>query len=49
MSEENDRDDLSENEEEGRGLLSRVLVLVPLITLVLEFLELVLKIFKVIN
>ena len=44
------RDSLSGNETEERGpLLHRVLSLVPLLTLILEFLELILRIFKVIN
>jgi hypothetical protein len=46
---DDDRERLSGNETEERGPLSRVLILVPLLTLILEFLELVLKIFKVIN
>jgi hypothetical protein len=47
MSEDESR--LSSDKKEERGPLSRVLNLVPLLTLILELLELLLKIFKVIN
>ena len=47
---DDDRERLSGQQNEERGpLIARVISLVPLLKLVLEFLELILKIFKVIN
>jgi hypothetical protein len=47
MSEDGSR--LSSDKTEERGPLAKVIDLAPLLTLILEFLELLLKIFKVIN
>ena len=48
MSEE-DRDRLPANKEDQGSTLSKVERLAPLLKLALEFLELILRIFKVIN
>ena len=44
-----DRDNLSGNEKEERGPISKVKSLVPLFDLILRVLELVLKVLRIIN
>jgi hypothetical protein len=41
-----DRDDISDKKSEERGLLAKVCALAPLISLILEILELLLKVLK---
>jgi hypothetical protein len=44
-----DEDQLPDNKKEEQGQLSKVLVLAPLLALILQFLELILKLLGVID